>query len=319
MSESIHEPVLLNEVVDLLKPGPDDRILDGTIGAAGHATALLERAGPLCRLLGLDRDPLAIVAARTSLARFRDRVQLEQASFADADKVLAQHPSFAPVSRILLDLGTSMLTLERSGRGFSFRSAHEPLDMRYDPDAAVPTAADLLATLRENELAELIATNGEEPLARFIAKEIVTRRRAAPLATVADLVTAVHAAYRRRGYQERSRTNPATRTFQALRIAVNDELDTLRRALPKLVELLAPGGRIAVISFHSLEDRIVKTFFRTEAKGCICPPALPECRCGHEARLRLLTRHVVKPTDNEQQHNPRSRSAKLRAAEKRTS
>lgn len=309
----LHTPVLCEEAVRLLAPRDGDLILDGTVGSGGHAGVLLDAAGPHGQLLGLDRDPKALEHAAEHLRKFGPRVHLVQASYRDAESVLAEQlPGIAP-ARILLDLGVSSIQLEESGRGFSFQRGDEPLDMRFDPSGR-RTAADLLNSLPEQELAHCILENGEEPLGRCIAHAIMLRRKTIPYDRVLDLVQTVLHVY---GSKSRhSRTHPATRTFQALRIAVNDELSQLREALPRLVHLLADGGRIAVISFHSLEDRIVKQFFKHESTDCVCPPNFPECRCGHRATLTVLTRHVVAPSADERAANPRARSAKLRVAEK---
>lgn len=309
----LHTPVLREEVVRFLAPHDGDLLLDGTVGSGGHAEALLDAAGPHSRLLGLDRDPAALERAAGRLQRFAPRIRLVQASFLEAESILAEQlPGDAP-ARILLDLGVSSLQLEESGRGFSFQRDDEPLDMRFDPSRR-GTAADLLKSLPEQELARCIVDNGEEPLGRRIAHAIVLRRKTVPYSRVLDLVQTVRHVYGSRS--RRSRTHPATRTFQALRIAVNDELSQLREALPRLVHLLPDGGRIAVISFHSLEDRIVKQLFKQESTDCICPPNFPECRCGHRASLTVLTRHVVSSSADERAANPRARSAKLRVAEK---
>lgn len=310
-----HTPVLLKEVLELLAPDPEGTILDGTVGAGGHAEALLKASAPKGRLLGLDRDPQALDHAGRRLAPFGERVLLLHQSYAQIADVLAAHPAFAPITRVLLDLGFSSLELEASGRGFSFRSPEEPLDMRFDPSQE-QSAETLLAVTAEDELAAIIGEYGEEPLAHSIARGIVEGRRTTPLTKVSQLVGIIFKAYGRRRYNERSRLHPATRTFQAIRIAVNDELNELRRGLPALLGQLAPGGRLAVITFHSVEDRIVKEFFRKESRGCVCPPELPECRCGHQAQLAVITKHVVTPSAGEQQSNPRSRSAKLRVIQK---
>ncbi len=301
-------------MVAYLQPRSGGRYVDCTVGAGGHAEALLEASAPDGRLLGLDVDPDALRLAQQRLQRFGERVRLERRNYRELAAVLAA-TRFAPVDGILFDLGVSSMQLERAERGFSFR-VEGPLDMRMDPSLRV-TAADLVNTLPERELAELIATYGEERWARRIARAIVARRRSRPFRTTTDLAdtiaAAVGAGQRGRG---RERIHPATRTFQALRIAVNDELGGLRQALPAAVDALTPGGRVAVITFHSLEDRIVKDFFRREAGRCVCPPDFPVCRCGARARLRILTAKPVVPTAAEISANPRSRSAKLRVAEK---
>ena len=303
-----HRPVMLNEVVAglALRPGAD--VIDGTLGGGGHAAALLAAIAPGGRLLGLDADPAAIARCRHRLAAAiaEGRACLVQANFRDLARV-ANAAGFAAVDGIVLDLGLSSLQLADRTRGFSFQAAG-PLDMRFDPSQET-RAADLVNRLSEDELADLIYAYGEEPRSRRIARAIVQAR---PLKDSAELAAVIMHAMGR----GRQRIHPATRTFQALRIAVNDELEALRAALPQAVHLLRPGGRLAVISFHSLEDRIVKQFLQQEARDCICPPRVPRCVCGHRATVRLVTRRPLQPAMEEVIANPRSRSAKLRIAER---
>jgi 16S rRNA (cytosine1402-N4)-methyltransferase len=275
------------------------------VGGGGHAEAVLSACAPDGRLLGLDLDPDALAVARQRLAPFGERATLRQGSFAQLAALAAD---FAPADGILFDLGLSSLQLADPSRGFSF-SHPGPLDMRFDPAAGGPTAADLVNGLSVEELAQILYQYGEERQARRIAEAIVAAR---PLETTEQLAEVVAAAVGGR----RGRIHPATRTFQALRIAVNDELSVLQVALPQAVDLLKPGGRLVVISFHSLEDRIVKRFLRQESKDCICPPEVPVCICNHRARLRVLTRKPVRPEPDEVARNPRARSARLRAAER---
>lgn len=313
-----HTPVLLREVVDLLAPEKESVVLDGTVGAGGHAEALLERMGSAGQLVGLDLDPAALRVAAQRLARFGKRVRLLHANFRDAPAALAGAGLQPSLTHTLLDLGVSSIEFETSGRGFSFQRTDEVLDMRFDPDQPGPTAATILNRWPVEQLAQTLRNNGEEPNANAIARSIVLQRRDHPFERVRDLVHAVlQSGARNRG--RRTLLHPATRTFQALRIAVNDELENLRHALPELLALLTPGGKMAVISFHSLEDRIVKEFFKRESADCICPPAFPVCRCGHTSQLTILTKHVVTASDDEQRNNPRSRSAKLRVAQKQQS
>lgn len=303
-----HRPVMLAEVLAglALQPGAD--VIDGTVGGGGHAAALLEVIAPRGRLLGLDADPAAIARCRHRLAAAiaEGRACLVQANFRDLAQV-ARDAGFAAVDGIVLDLGLSSLQLADRARGFSFQVAG-PLDMRFDP-VQETRAADLVNHLSEDALADLIHAYGEEPRARRIARAIVQAR---PLKDSAKLAAVIVNAVGR----GRQRIHPATRTFQALRIAVNDELEALRMALPQAVRLLRPGGRLAVISFHSLEDRIVKQFLQQEARDCICPPHVPRCVCGHRATVRLITRRPLQPATDEVVANPRSRSAKLRIAER---
>lgn len=306
MSE--HEPVLLEEVLAALAPRSGGRYIDGTIGSGGHARAVLDHSAPDGRLLGIDLDPIAVAQARRALAEYGDRLVLLQGNFAAIGEI-AQQYNFAPVDGILFDLGLSSLQLEAPERGFSFQ-VDGPLDMRFDPQHG-PSACDLVNGLPESELADIIYRYGEERRARRIARAIVEAR---PLRTTGELAHLVARIVKRSGG-----IHPATRTFQALRIAVNRELENLERALPAAVDLLAEGGILAVISFHSLEDRIVKRFFVEQAKGCVCPPQLPVCACGREPRLRILTRKPIRPSAAEVERNPRSRSARLRVARREAS
>jgi len=279
------------------------------VGAGGHATALLERSAPDGRVLGLDVDPAALEIARRQLARFSDRAVLVRANFALCDAVAADH-GFAPVDAVVLDLGLSSIQLADDRRGFSFR-ATGPLDMRADPELRT-TAADVVNTWDERDLARVFKEWGEEPHAKRVAAAITRRRVTRPFETADDLGRFVAGVKGGRT----GATDPATRVFQALRIAVNDELGNLERGLAAALRVLAPGGRLIVISFHSLEDRVVKQFMTREASDCICPPHLPTCVCGHRAGLRLVSRRPVSPAAAEIGRNPRARSARLRVAEK---
>lgn len=305
MAATAHVPVMLDETLAALDVQPGGRYVDCTLGGAGHAEQILERAQPGGSLLGIDASPGAIEAARERLARFGDGVQLVLANFRDVGEICRQR-TFAPVNGVLMDLGLSSDQLE-SGAGFSFQR-DTPLDMRFG--GAGVTAAEIVNTYDESEIADIIYRYGEEPASRRIARRIVASR---PLETSAHLAKAVEQAVGRRA---NNRTHPATRTFQALRIAVNTELDALAAALPQAHGLLGFGARLAVLSYHSLEDRIVKEYLRRESRDCICEPGLPECRCGHRATLRLVTRGALKPSLNEIATNPRARSARLRAAER---
>jgi len=301
-----HIPVLLDEVLEGLSPLPGQRLIDGTLGAGGHTEAILKAVAPHGQVLALDADPSALEIARRRLAAYGDRVRFVNANFAQLAAV-ARDLDFFPVHGVLLDLGLSSMQLDAVERGFSFQSAG-PLDMRYDPNSPT-TAADLVNNLAQDELADLIYRFGEERRSRAIARAIVAAR---PLHTTQQLAEVVA---RGVGGRRGDRLHPATRTFQALRIAVNDELDALRAALPAATSILAPGGRLAVISFHSLEDRIVKEFFRRESRDCICPPEQPVCTCGHRATLHIITPKPITVTSTEAALNPRARSAKLRVAE----
>ena len=290
-----HVTVLLDEVVRWLAPRSGGTYVDCTLGGGGHAEALLAASAPGGRLLGLDADPTALDVARERLAPYGPRLVAVRANFRELRSVATAH-GFDAVDGIVMDLGLSSRQLEASSRGFSFR-ADEPLDMRFDPVQG-GTAADIVNRADERELADILYAYGEEHRSRRVAREIVRRRGRRPLATTGDLVAAVEAALGPR----RGRTHPATRTFQALRIAVNGELDALEAALPQAAGLLAPSGRLAVIAFHSLEDRRVKQFFRDGGTP--------------EAPLAALTRRPIVPSDAEVAANPRARSAKLRVAER---
>lgn len=300
-----HAPVLLEEVLQHLAVAPGGRYIDATVGAGGHAGAILEASAPDGRLLGLDADPEAVSLARRRLLPWGDRCTLVVANFRHLAQVAVEH-GFGEVDGVLLDLGVSSVQLASPRRGFSFQS-EGPLDMRFDPRQG-PSAADLVNRLSEEELAEVLWRYGEERAARRIARAIVARRPITCTRELADLVAEV--------VPRTGKIHPATRTFQALRIAVNDELAALTEALPQAVQVLRPGGRVVVLSFHSLEDRQVKRFFLREARDCLCPPELPVCQCGHQATLRVITAKPVRPRPEEVRANPRSRSARLRAAER---
>jgi 16S rRNA (cytosine1402-N4)-methyltransferase len=302
--------VLLSEVVAALQPRAGGAYVDCTVGAGGHAEAILEAAKPDGQLLGLDADGDALALARARLRRFGARVTLVHRNFRDLSAVLAEQ-RFAQVQGVLLDLGVSSMQLNQPERGFSF-SSDGPLDMRMNQTEG-PTAADAISELPEHDLARILFDYGEEPRARRIARAIVARRAHAPFRSTGDLSRVIASAA---GGARGGRIHPATRSFQALRIAVNDELHGLEVALPDALESLVPGGRLAVISFHSLEDRIVKRFLQSRAGRCVCPPGLPVCVCRAQAEVRLLTKKPIVPGRDEQMRNPRSRSAKLRAAEK---
>jgi 16S rRNA (cytosine1402-N4)-methyltransferase len=301
-----HQPVLYQEVLDALAPVSGRDYLDGTLGAGGHAEGILIASAPRGRLLGLDLDPEALAIARQRLLVYADRVSLHQASFHKAPEILNKI-GWPSVHGILLDLGVSSMQIDRPGRGFSF-TVDGPLDMRFDQHSG-KTAADLVNTLSEGALAKIIYDYADERFSRRIARAIIENR---PIHTTRALAAVIKEAVP----HYTSQIHPATRTFQALRIAVNKELENLAAALPDLINYLAPGGRIAVISLHSLEDRIVKRFFNKESSDCICPPDQPVCTCGHSASLSILTKKPVRPGEREIQNNPRARSARLRVAEK---
>ncbi len=301
-----HVPVLFNEVIDILDPISGGLYVDGTVGAGGHSRGILERSSPDGRLIGFDRDPGALALAAENLSEFSGRVELIQSSYHELLSHL-NNRNWQSVDGILVDLGLSSMQLDQPDRGFSFRF-DAPLDMRFDPNQTLK-AADLVNELDREALTELIADYGEEKFARRIASAIIGRR---PIRTTLELAAVIENAVP----GPRTRIHPATRTFQALRIAVNQELEILEEFLPQALKILKTGGRLVVISFHSLEDRIVKEFFRRESKNCICPPEIPVCVCDHQAAVKELTRRPIRPEEHEVEGNPRARSAKLRAAEK---
>jgi 16S rRNA (cytosine1402-N4)-methyltransferase len=302
---SVHVPVMVGQVVRGLRPRPGARLVDATVGLGGHAEALLD-AAPGARLLGLDRDPAALAVAAERLGRFADRVRLRQNSFAELAAELTDE-GWDGADAVLLDLGVSSLQLDTAARGFSFRQAG-PLDMRMDPGGEL-TAATVVNTWDERALTSAIAELGEEPRARAVARAIV---RARPLESTGHLADVVARAVG----GGRPGLHPATRTFQAIRIVVNDELGVLERFLADGWQRLRAGGRLAILAYHSLEDRRVKEAFRRWAASCLCPPGLPVCTCGWTATARVLTARPLRPTAEEIAANPRARSARLRIVER---
>ena len=303
-----HIPVLLHEVLAGLAVAPGGRYLDGTVGGGGHAAAILEASAPDGHLLGLDRDPEAVARAAARLAPFGSRVRLEHASYTRLLEV-AESAGWLPLDGVLLDLGFSSWQIDDPARGFSFR-LEGLLDMRFDQQSAEPSAADLVNTLDVTALADVLYHYGEERRSRRIARAIVAAR---PIHTTGRLAEVVLEAVGRRRDEA---LHPATKTFQALRIAVNRELEAVEQVLPRAISALRPGGRLAVISFHSLEDRRVKQHFRRESRACVCPPEIPICVCQHKPVVRQLHRKPVSPSEAELRANPRSRSARLRIVEK---
>jgi 16S rRNA (cytosine1402-N4)-methyltransferase len=306
-----HTPVMVREVIASLGCRPGAIYMDGTVGSGGHSEAILLSTAPDGLLIGIDTDGEALLEAERRLAPFGKRKILVKGNFADMDAILAER-NIEKVDGILLDLGVSSHQLDTAERGFSF-SLDAPMDMRMDRSRGT-SAYDLIHGLSGEELERVIREFGEERRARRIARSIVESRNHSPLETTADLADLVVRAFPHE--EGRQRIHPATRTFQALRIAVNDELANLHRAMVTGTERLKHGGRFSVISFHSLEDRIVKSTFRNGEKGCICPPDLPVCACGLKPTLKVLTRKPCTPSEREIHDNPRSRSAKLRTAER---
>lgn len=303
-ASSYHAPVLVEEVLGLLDPGRGGEYLDGTLGGGGHAEALLERSAQ-ARLIGVDRDPDALREAGARLAPYGDRVRLVRSNYADAVAAAGVGP--ASLAGVLLDLGISSHQIDVDRRGFTFR-AGAPLDMRMGQGTGgEPSAAELLNELPEEELADIFYHFGEERRSRRLARAIVEMRAAAPLETSDQLLDAIERSLPRPTPQDRARI------FQALRIAVNREIESLEQALPRFLEALEPGGVLAVLSYHSLEDRVVKDTFREWSRACVCPPALPICRCRGAALGQTLTRKPVGAGEAEVARNPRARSARLRA------
>lgn len=315
-----HQPVLYHEIIHALQPNQNGFYVDGTLGAGGHAWGILHASSPDGRLLGLDVDPQALELARKRLKPFGTRALIVRASYTALTEELGCL-GWDAVDGVLLDLGVSSMQLDTPERGFSFRS-ESPMDMRFDPESST-SAGDLVNRLSESDMAQLISRYGEERYARRIARAIVKAR---PLSTTSQLAKVIARAAGTRGRSARQprskggkRLHPATRTFQALRIAVNRELESLEAVLPQAVAALKPGGRLAVISYHSLEDRIVKRFIVRESRNCLCPPRQPICTCEHQATINLVVRRPVRPGKSEIERNPRARSALLRVAEKKNS
>ncbi len=306
MRDQPHTPVLFQFVIEALRPRSGGYYVDATVGAGGHAAGILEASAPDGRLLGLDVDPQALALARERLAPFGERAILRRASYTTLQEQL-RALGWPAVDGILLDLGVSSMQLDTPERGFSFRY-DAPLDMRFDPEQPL-TAADLVNSLPEGELADLLWRYGEERRARRVARAIVAHRPITTTRQLAEIVARVTSSGRRG-------MHPATRTFQALRIAVNRELERVEQVLPQAVAALRPGGRLVVIAFHSLEDRIVKQFMRRESRDCLCPPEQPVCTCGHRATLRIVPPFPRLADEEEARRNPRARSARVRVAEK---
>ncbi len=300
-----HLPVLYKEIIHVLQPKPGGLYIDGTLGAGGHSVGILEESAPDGQLLGLDLDPQAIAIASQRLTPFGGRAHIVRNSYLEM-KTEAQKLGWLSVDGILLDFGVSSMQLDNAERGFSFL-LDGPLDMRFGPRAA-HSAADILNTWAEADLADIFFRYGEERLSRRIARAIIANRPLSTTRQLADLI--LHT------IGKKERIHPATRTFQALRIAVNEELSAVESVLPLACGLLKTGGRLAVISFHSLEDRLVKEYFRRESTDCLCPPRQPICTCGHKASLKELNRKPIEATEAETEENSRARSAKLRVVEK---
>jgi 16S rRNA (cytosine1402-N4)-methyltransferase len=304
-----HASVLVREVAELLRPAPGGDYLDGTIGGGGHSEDILLRSHPDGKVLGLDRDEQAIQAARERLERFAGRLVTRQASFAEARGILTEI-GWGAVDGVILDLGVSSHQLDSPERGFSFRSGG-PLDMRMDRRQTI-SAAQIVNSAQESELERIFRDYGEEPRARRLARAIIAGRKRRPIQTTQELATIVEGA----GRGGKREHHPATQVFQALRIAVNQELQQLEDFFETGYEILRPRARMAVISFHSLEDRIVKRAFRKWSRSCLCPPRALRCTCGWSQKALLVTKKPIVPSGDEVRINPRARSAKLRAVER---
>ncbi len=306
--EDIHQPVLLVETIQLLKPQADEIFVDATLGLGGHSAAILSKFAET-RIIAIDRDAEAIRLASKRLEKFGERFTVFHSNFSDIRQVLAE-AEIEKVDGVLADLGVSSLQFDSATRGFSFRF-DAPLDMRMDADSNSETAAELLAGTSEFEIARIIYEYGEERLSRRIAQRIVEKRESGePVKTTKQLAQLVEKAV---GRGKKDKIHPATRTFQALRIAVNDELEILERFIRDSVDILKKDGRLAIITFHSLEDRIVKQTLQKLSGKCFCPPKFPQCVCGATREIEILTRKPIVPTEKEIEENPRARSAKLRA------
>jgi len=314
-----HVPVLHDEVINYLQPKPGQNFIDCTLGGGGHSKAILEKTAPHGKLLAIDMNEETFDEAKGNLINLKERIFFHQGNFSKLKEIYDERFNLYKISGILLDLGFSSLELEDKNRGFSFQ-IDGPLDMRYDRRQSL-TAEEIVNTWSFDKLKKVIQEYGQERLAHEITKKIINSRLNKKITKTKKLVEAILLAFREKLGTDREvpwigGIHPATRTFQALRIAVNDEINNLRQVLPQAIDLLEPGGRLAVISFHSLEDKIVKNFFREEAKDCHCPPEAIVCICDHQASIRLITKKPIPATAEEIKTNPRARSAKMRVAEK---
>ncbi len=321
-----HIPVLLKEVIYYLDPKPNRNFIDCTIGGGGHAKVILEKIGPKGKLLGIDLDERSTEISKENLRRFgvsicnlevakkRNRIFLVQGNFKNLKQIKEKYFHF-PIYGVLFDLGFSSFQVETGIKGFSFLK-EGPLDMRYDPRGQSLTAEKIINEWPEKELIKILRTYGEEKETIRIVRSICRIRKEIKIKTTRQLADLICKVKKEKRFSPFRNIHPATKVFQALRIAVNDELNNLKEALPQALEILEPRGRLVVISFHSLEDRIVKQFFIRESKDCLCSAEIPVCQCKHKASLRILTKKIIRPTQEEIGKNPRSRSAKLRAAVK---
>lgn len=310
----------MKEVITLLQPTANQNFIDCTLGGGGHAEALLEKSGPNGRVLAFELDQRAIAAAKQRLNKFKNRLHIVNANYAELTEQLKKFPDLLPINGIIADLGLSSDQLDQAQRGFSFRDTG-PLDMRFDPEHQALTASDIVLTWPEHEIYKIFREYGEESQALRLARGIIKYRSSQKQKQI-NIRTSVFVSVILQilNIQDKDlpkfRIHPATKVFQALRIAVNQELNNVKNFLPQAVKALVSGGRLAIISFHSLEDRIVKNYFQQESKGCLCPPQLPVCTCHHQASLKLVNKKAIKPQAEELAKNPRSRSAVLRVVEK---
>lgn len=315
-----HQTVLREEVIKLLQPKSNQNFIDGTLGGGGHTEGLLEKTGPKGKVLAFELDKRALTAAKQRLDKYKNRLHLLNTSYTDLSQEVKNYPDILPLSGIMLDLGLSSDQLDKADRGFSFKD-NGPLDMRFDVEHQTLTASDIILTWSESEIYKIFREYGEEQQALRLAKGIIKYRSSQKqiqkfLKTSAFVSVILQILNIKEQDLVKFRIHPATKVFQALRIAVNQELSNITTVLPQAIRVLAKGGRLGIISFHSLEDRIVKNYFQTESKDCLCPPNLPICVCEHQAIIKIITKKGVKPTPQEIKNNPRSRSAILRVAEK---
>ena len=309
-----HIPVLLDEVIEGLNLKSNSNIIDATLGGGGHSLQILKKIAPRGKLIGIDWDQGAIQIAKENLSGFEGRVNLIRGNYKDFKSLLETHNVDLKINGILVDLGLSMYQLEERDRGFTFKGS-ENLDMRYDRDPEKINAEQILNEFPEEKIANIFYEYGEERLSRQIASLIIKRREQERIDTPEKLVRIIDLIYKTK-FKDKSKKHPATKVFQALRIYINQEFENITEFLPDAIDSLEKGGRLAVISFHSLEDKIIKKYFRREERDCICPVEIPECRCGHKAQIKIINRKVIVPGAEEIKNNPASRSAKLRIVEK---
>ncbi len=307
-----HKSVLLEETIDSLMVKPDGIYVDGTLGGGGHASEVCRRLGEGGRLIGIDQDADAIRAASERLKPYGDQVTVVRSNYVNIAQILSDL-GIEKVNGIYLDLGVSSYQLDTAERGFTYRDENAPLDMRMD-QRNTKTAADIVNTYTESDLYRIIRDYGEDKFAKNIAKHIVKRREEKPIETAGELTEVIKAAIPMK--VRATGGHPAKRTFQAIRIELNQELEVLKNSIDTMIDLLAPGGRLSIITFHSLEDRIVKNRFRTNENPCICPPGFPVCMCGKKSKGKVITRKPILPSEVEMEENPRAKSAKLRVFER---